>query len=162
MFSFKKNSLSLARRLDMIAATAVFAMMSLTCVDVFLRYFFRMPIPGTYEIVALLGAVAVSFAMAHTLAERGHVAVSLVVQLFPKWLQDIIEGIISIFGIVLFGLIAWQSVLYGMDCQRAGEVSMTLELAFYPIIYGVALSAMVVCLVLLVNLADALGKVRDK
>lgn len=162
MFSFKKNSLSLARRLDMIAATAVFAMMSLTCVDVFLRYFFRMPIPGTYEIVALLGVAAVSFAMAHTLAERGHVAVSLVVQLFPKWLQDIIEGIISIFGIILFGLIAWQSVLYGMDCQRAGEVSMTLELPFYPIIYGVALSAMVVCLVLLVNLADALGKVRDK
>jgi len=163
MFSFKKNSLSLARRLDMIAATAVFAMMSLTCVDVFLRYFFRMPIPGTYEIVALLGAVAVSFAMAHTLAERGHVAVSLVVQLFPKWLQDIIEGIISIFGIILFGLIAWQSVLYGMDCQRAGEVSMTLEwLPFYPIIYGVALGAMVVCLVLLVNLADALGEVKDK
>ena len=162
MFSFKKNSLSLARRLDMIAATAVFAMMSLTCVDVFLRYFFRMPIPGTYEIVALLGAVAVSFAMAHTLAERGHVAVSLVVQLFPKWLQDIIEGIISIFGIVLFGLIAWQSVLYGMDCQRAGEVSMTLELPFYPIIYGVALGAGVVCLVLLVNLANALGEVKDR
>ncbi len=162
MFSFKKNSLSLARRLDMIAAAAVFAMMSLTCVDVFLRYFFRMPIPGTYEIVALLGAVAVSFAMAHTLAKKGHVAVSLVVQLFPKWLQGIIECIISIFGITLFGLIAWQSVLYGMDCQRAGEVSMTLELPFYPIIYGVALSAMVVCLVLLVNLADALGKVRDK
>ena len=162
MFSFKKNSLSLARRLDMIAATAVFAMMSLTCVDVFLRYFFRMPIPGTYEIVAFLGAVAVSFAMAHTLAERGHVAVSLVVQLFPKWLQDIIEGIISIFGIVLFGLIAWQSVLYGMDCQRAGEVSMTLELPFYPIIYGVALGAGVVCLVLLVNLANALGEVKDR
>ena len=162
MFSFKKNVLSLARRLDMIAATAVFAMMSLTCVDVFLRYFFRMPIPGTYEIVALLGAVAVSFAMAHTLAERGHVAVSLVVQLFPKWLQDIIEGIISIFGIVLFGLIAWQSVLYGMDCQRAGEVSMTLELPFYPIIYGVALGAGVVCLVLLVNLANALGEVKDR
>ena len=162
MFSFKKTSLSLARRLDMIAATAVFAMMSLTCVDVFLRYFFRMPIPGTYEIVALLGAVAVSFAMAHTLAERGHVAVSLVVQLFPKWLQDIIEGIISIFGIVLFGLIAWQSVLYGMDCQRAGEVSMTLELPFYPIIYGVALGAGVVCLVLLVNLANALGEVKDR
>ena len=84
MFSFKKNSLSLARRLDMIAATAVFAMMSLTCVDVFLRYFFRMPIPGTYEIVALLGAAAVSFAMAHTLAKKGHVAVSLVVQLLIR------------------------------------------------------------------------------
>ncbi|GAG16797.1 unnamed protein product, partial [marine sediment metagenome] len=66
MFSFQKNSLLLARRLDMIAALAIFIMMTLTCVDVFLRYFFRKPIPGTYEIVALLGAVAVSFAMAHT------------------------------------------------------------------------------------------------
>ena len=125
MFSFKKNSLLLAQRLDMIAALAIFSMMALTCADVFLRYFFRKPIPGTYEIVALLGAVAVSFAMAHTLVEKGHVAVSLIVQMFPKRLQGIVESFISIFGIILFGLITWQSILYGIDCQRSGEVSMT-------------------------------------
>ena len=162
MFSFQKNSLLLARRLDMIAAMAIFVMMSLTCVDVFLRYFFRKPIPGTYEIVALLGAVAVAFAMAHTSVEKGHVAVSLIVQLFPKRLQGIIESIISVFGIILFGLIAWQSVLYGVDCQRSGEVSMTLQLPFYPIIYGVALCAGIVCLVLMVDLANAIVKVKDK
>lgn len=162
MFSFQKNSLLLARRLDMIAAMAIFAMMALTCVDVFLRYFFRKPIPGTYEIVALLGAVAVSFAMAHTLAEKGHVAVSLIVQILPKRIQGIVESFISVFGIILFGLITWQSVLYGIDCQRAGEVSMTLQLPFYPIIYGVALGAGVVCLVLLVDLANAIVKVKDK
>jgi len=161
MSSFRKNSLLLARGLDMVAAMAIAAMMSLTCADVFLRYFFRKPIPGTYEIVGLLGAVAVSFALAHTLAEKGHVAVSLVVQLFPKRLQGIIESIISIFGIILFGLIAWQSVLYAMDCQRAGEVTLTLQLPFYPVIYGVSLGAGVVCLVLLVDLADAIVKVKD-
>jgi len=160
MFSFRKNTLLLARRLDMIAAMAIVAMMSLTCADVILRMF-RRPIAGSYEIVSLLGAIAVSFAVAHTLAERGHVAVSLIVQLFPKRLQGIIESIISIFGIILFGLIAWQSVLYGMDCQRSGEVSLTLELPFYPVIYGVALCAVVVCLVLLVDLANAVAKVKD-
>lgn len=160
MFSFQKNSLLLARRLDMIAAMAIVAMMSLTCADVILRMF-RKPIPGTYEIVSFLGAVAVSFAMAHTTAERGHVAVSLIVQLFPKRLQGIIEGVISIFGIILFGLIAWQSVLYGMDCQRSGEVSLTLQLPFYPVIYGLAVGAVVVCLVLLANLLEAIGKVKD-
>jgi len=162
MFSFQKHSLLLARRLDIIASAAIFSMMALTCADVFLRYFFRKPIPGTYEIVALLGAVAVSFAMAHTLAEKGHVAVSLIVQMFPKRLQGIVESFISIFGIILFGLITWQSVLYGIDCQRAGEVSMTLQLPFYPIIYGVALGAGVVCLVLLVDLANAIVKVKDR
>ena len=160
MFSFRKNSLLLARRLDMIAAMAIVAMMSLTCADVTLRMF-RKPIPGTYEIVSFLGAVAVSFAMAHTTAERGHVAVSLIVQLFPKRLQGIIEGVMSIFGIILFGLIAWQSVLYGIDCQRSGEVSLTLQLPFYPVIYGLAVGAVVVCLVLLADLVEAIGKVKD-
>ena len=160
MFSFQKNSLLLARRLDMIAAMAIVAMMSLTCADVILRMF-RKPILGTYEIVSFLGAVAVSFAMAHTTAERGHVAVSLIVQLFPKRLQGIIEGVMSIFGIILFGLIAWQSVLYGIDCQRSGEVSLTLQLPFYPVIYGLAVGAVVVCLVLLADLVEAIGKVKD-
>ncbi|MBW2106408.1 MAG: TRAP transporter small permease [Deltaproteobacteria bacterium] len=157
MFSFQKHSLLLARRLDIIAALAIFAMMALTSVDIFLRYFFRKP-----EIVALLGAVAVSFAMAHTLAVKGHVAVSLIVQMFPKRLQGIVESFISIFGIILFGLITWQSVLYGIDCQRSGEVSLTLELPFYPIIYGVALGAAVVCLVLTVDLVNAISKVKGK
>ncbi len=144
----------------MIAAMAIVAMMSLTCADVILRMF-RRPIPGTYEIVSFLGAVVVSFAMAHTTAKRGHVAVSLIVQLLPRSLQGIVEGIVSIFGAVLFGLIAWQSVLYGIDCQGAGEVSLTVQLPFYPVIYGVALCAVVVCLVLLVDLAKAVRKVKD-
>jgi hypothetical protein len=38
MFSFRKNSLLLARRLDMIAAMAIVAMMSLTCADVSLLF----------------------------------------------------------------------------------------------------------------------------
>jgi TRAP-type C4-dicarboxylate transport system permease small subunit len=161
MVSFQKSSLWLAHRLGIIAAAAIFIMMGLTCLDVFLRYFFRKPIPGTYEIVSFLGTVAVSFAMAHTLAERGHVAVSLVVQLFPKRAQGVVESLISIFGFILFGLIAWQSVLYAMDCQRAGEVSLTLQLPFYPFIYGVAFGAGVVCLVLLVDLIDAVAKMRQ-
>ncbi len=162
MFSFRKSSLLLARRFDVIAASAIFFMMALTCVDVFLRYFFRKPIPGTYEIVSFLGAVAVSFAMAHTLAEKGHVAVSLIVQILPKRIQGIVESFISVFGIILFGLISWQSILYGVDCQRSGEVSMTLQLPFYPIIYGVALGAAVICLVLIVDLANAIANVKDK
>jgi TRAP-type C4-dicarboxylate transport system permease small subunit len=96
------------------------------------------------------------------LAKKGHVAVSLIVQLFSKRLQGIVESFISIFGIILFGLITWQSILYGIDCQRSGEVSMTLQLPFYPIIYGVALGAGVVCLVLLVDLVNAIANVKDK
>ncbi len=89
-------------------------------------------------------------------------AVSLVVQLFSKRIQGLIETIVSIFGIILFALIAWQSVVYAVDCQRSGEVSLTLQLPFYPIIYGVAVGAGVVCLVLIVDLVNAASKLRAK
>ncbi len=151
----------MARRLGIIAAVAIFSMMALTCADVILRLF-RMPIPGAYEIVSFMGAVAVSFAIAHTSVEKGHVAVSLVVQLLPKRAQDVIESILAALGIILFALIAWQSVLYGLDCQSSGEVSLTLQLPFYPIIYGVALGAGVVCLVLLVDFLNAIANARRR
>jgi TRAP-type C4-dicarboxylate transport system permease small subunit len=158
--TLKRFSLVLAQKLDMVAAIAIVAMMSLTCADVVLRLF-RKPVPGTYEIVSFLGAVAVSFAIAHTSAEKGHVAVNLIVRILPKRVQGIIESIVSISGIILFALIAWQSVLYGMDCQRTGEVSLTLQLPFYPVIYGVALGAAAVCLVLLVDLVNAIARLKN-
>jgi TRAP-type C4-dicarboxylate transport system permease small subunit len=158
--TLKKFSLVVAQRLDMVAAIAIVAMMSLTCADVVLRLF-RKPIPGTYEIVSFLGAVAVSFAIAHTSAEKGHVAVNLIVRVLPKRVQGIIESIVSLSGIILFALIAWQSVLYGMDCQRTGEVSLTLQLPFYPVIYGVALGTAAVCLVLLVDLVNAIARLKN-
>ena len=92
----------------MVAGAAIIAMMLLTCVDVVLRYF-RRPIPGTYELVCFLGAVSVAFAMAHTYVERSHVAVSFVVNYFPKRIQSLIDTITGSFGFAFFALIAWNS-----------------------------------------------------
>jgi len=147
-----------ARALDMLAAAAIVAMMTLTCADVVLR-FFRRPITGTYEIVAFLGALTVSLAIAHTSAEKGHVAVNLIVRLLPKRAQGVVESMIALFSLALFALIAWQTVLYGLASQRAGEVSLTLEFPLYPIIYGVAFGTGAVCVVCLVDLFEAILKV---
>lgn len=151
----------LAKRLYWIAGAAIVAMMLITCADVVLRYF-RKPIPGTYELVCFLGAVAVAFAMAHTSVERGHVAVSLVVRYFPRRLQGLIDATTNIFGLVLFALIAWYSLQYANDLRATGEVSLTLELPFYPFVYGVGFSAAAVCLVLLTDLYNSLVKVFGK
>ncbi len=157
----ERISNELARLLYWIAGTAIIIMMILTCGDVILR-FFRRPIPGTYELVCFLGAVAVAFAMAHTTVEKGHVAVSLVVRLFPARIQGIVESITSTFGFIFFALIAWQSVLYGHDLYTSGEVSLTLQLPFYPFVYGIGFSAAAVCLVLLTDLFKNLMKVFGK
>jgi len=171
----EKISKDLARILYWVAGIAIVSMMLLTCADVILRlgvtvyhkyhWFFLSPfkpIPGTYELVCFLGAVAVSFAMAHTSVEKGHVAVSLVVRMFPERIQAIIDSITSSFGFILFALISWRSVLYGNHLRASGEVSLTLQLPFYPFVYGIAFAAAALCLVLFVDLSKNLAKVFGK
>ena len=157
----ERISKDLAGKLFWIAGASIVGMMLLTCADVVLRHF-RKPIPGTYELVCFLGAVAVAFSMAHTSVERVHVSVSYIVQLFPQRIQRIIESITTCFGLFLFVLIAWQSASYANEVRLSGEVSLTLELPFYPFVYGISFSAAVVCIILLSDLLNTLMKIFGK
>ncbi len=161
MHIFEKLIRDLSKKMYWIAGAAIVAMMFLTCADVVLR-FFRKPIPGTYELVSFMSAVAVSFAMAHTSIEKGHVSVSFVVSHFPTKVQSLIECTTSCFGSFIFGFIAWQSILYANDLHTAHEVSLTLQLPFYPFIYGIGFSAGVVCLLLLLDVIKNMMKILEK
>ncbi len=171
----EKISKDLAKTLYWIAGAAVVAMMLLTCADVILRlgvtayHTYRWsflagfkPIPGTYELVCYLGAVAVSFAMAHTSVEKGHVQVELLVRLLPKRFQAFIDSVTGSFGFILFALLSWQSVLYANDLRASGEVSLTLELPFFPFVYGIGFAAAAVCLVIFVDLSKNLVQLFSK
>ena len=161
MRALQSVSKELARALYLIAGIAIVLMMLLTCADIVLR-FMRRPIPGTYELVCFLGAVAVAFAMAHTTAQKGHVAVSLIVSLLPQRLQGLIGVLTNAFGCIFFALIAWRSILYANSLRETGEVSLTLQLPFYPFVYGIGFSALAVCLVLLTDFSKNLMKVCGK
>lgn len=151
----------LARILFGIAGAAIVAMTLLTTADVVLRLF-RLPIPGTYELVSFFSAVSVSFAMAHTCVEKGHIAVSVLVQNLPPRGQALIDSLTSALSLLLFALIAWRSILYGENLRLAGEISPTLQLPFYPFVFGIGISSAAVCLVLLAEVQKNLQGVFKK
>jgi TRAP-type C4-dicarboxylate transport system permease small subunit len=161
MNTLERITQRLAKNLYWVAGAAIIIMMMLTCADVVLRYF-RRPIPGTYELVCFLGSVSVAFAMAYTTIEKGHVSVSFVVDLFPQKIQDIIACLTTSFGLCLFVFVTWQSMVYANDLRLSNEVSLTLELPFYPFVYGIGFSAAIVCLILLCDLINHLKKIFDK
>ncbi len=130
-----------------IAAAAVAAMMVLTCLDVILRLF-RHPIPGTYEMVSMLAAVFVSFALARTSIDQGHIAVDFLVQRFPKRMQHAIEAVNAIICALLFTVVCYQSVIYANDLKANGEVSMTLQLPIHPFVLGLAVGSAMLSIVL--------------
>jgi TRAP-type C4-dicarboxylate transport system permease small subunit len=171
MKGFSKTSQKLAVILYWVAGIAIVSMMLLTCADVILRLCVTLhhryqwtflsglkPIAGTYELVCYLGTVAVAFAMAHTSVEKGHVAVSLIVRLLPQSAQGAVGCITTLFGFIFFGLLSWQSILYGNDLVASGEVSLTLQLPFYPFVYGISFASAAVCLVLVTEFISNVAK----
>ena len=161
MFRLDKFINLLSYRFNWIAAGAIVAMMLLTSTDVILRLF-RHPIPGTYEIVGLLGAVVIAFSLAYTSIEKGHIAVEFLVQKFPRNVQLFITAINDLFSSFLFGLIAWQSILYASDLKQSGEVSLTLQAPIYPFIYGIAAGCGLLCFVLILEFLKSLKRIGEK
>ena len=158
---YQKTVNRLVKVMYYIAGVAIMGMMLITCADVTLRYF-RMPIPGTYELVSFLGAIAISFAIAHTSVEKGHVAVSFIVDKLPEKVRAGIRAVTGFIGLALFAAISWQSVLYANELWASGELSPTMKLPFYPIVYGISFATGMVCLVLLADLTNNLRKVANK
>ena len=161
MKTLEKISEALASVLHYVAGAAVFGMMIVTCLDVVLR-FFRMTVPGAYELVAYLSGVAVAFAMAHTTMAKGHVAVSILVRRFPKRWQNGIDAVTSAMGCVLFFLAARKILEMGWDYQQSSQVSMTLQMPLYPVAYSIGFSLFVVSLVLLTAFLGHAGKAMKR
>ena len=146
----------LTRGLNSLSALAVLAMMLLTCADIVMRLM-RRPITGTYETVGFLGALFVSFALAQTSVDRGHIAVDFLVQRLPNRVQEVVELVNGLVCIVFFALVAWQCGVYGAELRVSGEVSMTLQTPIYPVVWGIGAGCAVLCLVLIARASDVLA-----
>ena len=151
MRSFMRFTHWTSRILNWVAGWGLVGMMGLSCADIVLRLF-RRPILGTYEMVGFLGAIVAGFAMAQTTIERGHVAVQIVVTKFPPRVQKPLYLITHLLSLLLFAVLAWECVRYGNDFRTSGEVSMVLGLPFYYVVYGIAFSAAVVSIVLILDI----------
>jgi len=146
-----------AARLNWVAAASIVAMILLTVADVVLRLF-RMPIPGTYEMVGFLGAFIIAFSLAYTASEKGHITVDVLVQLFPRKVQAFLDAFNELAGAVFFGLIAFAGMDAASAIKDSGEVSPTLELPIYPMLYGIAAGCALLALILLRDFFESLKR----
>ena len=142
--------------LNVIAGISLSFLMLLTIADVALR-FFKMPIPGTYELVAYSGAIVIGFSLPLTSWLRGHIFVDFLVLNFSKKIQNIFNLTTRCVVIALFLLLGWNLMKYGVDLFKSGEVTPTLRLPFYPIAYGVGVCCFMECLVMVGDIHKILG-----
>ena len=146
----------LSRSINFIGGVSLVFIMFLTVADIILRSF-RKPIVGTFEIVAFSGAVVIGFSIPFTTWVKGHVYTDFLILRFSKKTRNVFQLFTRCLGIGLFSMIGWNLIKYGMDLKKAGEVSPTLTLPFYPVAYGLGVACFIQCLVLLCDILKISG-----
>jgi TRAP-type C4-dicarboxylate transport system permease small subunit len=142
---------------QVIAGISLVFLLLLTVADVILRFFHK-PIAGTYELVAFGGAVAIGFSLPFTSWTRGHIYVDFLLAGLPKKFRAALNISTRGLGLALFLIIGWNLLKFGTRLRVSGEVSPTLQLPFYPVVYGVGFCCFLQSLILFF---DVLKILRD-
>lgn len=150
-----------SKKLDVVAGIALLAMMALIFGNVLCRAAYR-PIMGTYEVTAFLASVTISLALANCAVNKGHIALTLFIDRLPPRAQAAFDIIVSIIGTSLYMVLAWEVAKYALHMKGTGEVSLTMEIPFYPFIFGVAFGLLMLALVSLVTLVKSLVRITKR
>jgi TRAP-type C4-dicarboxylate transport system permease small subunit len=150
MEKLNRASVGLNRIFAVASGAAVVGLIGLATANMVLRIVWK-PVPGSYELLGFLGAAAVACGMGYTQVHKGHIAVTILTDLFPSRANRVLDAVNHLIGAAFFGFCAWQTARWAMEVGRSGEVSQTLKMPFHPVIGTVAAGLAVFAVTLIVD-----------
>jgi TRAP-type C4-dicarboxylate transport system permease small subunit len=120
------------------------------------------PISGTFELTGYLGALLIVFALAHNQATQGNISVDFLVSRLSHRTQAMIDSLVYFISTVLYGVIAWRCVEEAVSLSKTEEVSPTLSLPFFPIVFTIGLGCGLLGLVLLTDFLKSVERALKK
>lgn len=107
---------------------ALVAMMTIIVADVFMRYAFNAPIPGTYDLVGILLAIMVFFGLAKVISERAEITIDIVDTLVPALVVRLLMIIASLIALAVLLFVFWSMIGPMISAHRYGDRSLELNL----------------------------------
>ncbi len=127
----------MARRTSQLAQLALVLVMLVIVANILMRIWWK-PMPGSYELVEILGAVILSMGIAYCAVARGHVTVSLLMEKLPQRVQAVVDIIVSLISFTFISAIGWGLLKYAKMTFDRGLETSTLSVPLYPIYFLVA------------------------
>lgn len=130
------------------------AMMVLTSVDIFLRFFLSKSIIGTVEIEGNYFMAAVIFLpLAYGMtARREHIRVEILTSHLPPRLRNALELFTLILSLFVFGLVTFYGFAGTWRSWSTGETMVNIALPIWPGRSLVAIGGTLLCLQMIVKL----------
>ncbi len=151
MGKFEKFVNSSSKWLNVIAGFGMFYVFIVSFADIIMNKVFKNPLNWAFDSISLLAVVAIAAAIPLVQINRGHIEIEFVEKRFNHIWRKIIALFINSLGIILWGIVAWRSFLYGKDILEAGEVSMSVGIIIFPFIWFQGFCAIFVIFVLLLQ-----------
>lgn len=121
--------------LGVIAAAVLFAMMTLTFVDVVLRYLFNSPLRGAFEITELMMVVLIFAGLPIVSRHDQHVTTDLIDRFLSRSVKRGLAAIIHLAcSAMLFG-VAWLIWIKAAKERGFGDTTATLQIHLSPFVY---------------------------
>jgi len=137
-------------------AILLFAMMTITAIDVIGRYVLNTPVPGGFEIVQYLMAVVIFASLPLTTAAERHLTVSVLENRFTGTTRRVYRIVMLLVSGIALLIIAWRMGVQADVLGRSKQVSGFLQLPLAPIAWIMtilsAFAAFIACMQLAAEL----------
>jgi TRAP-type C4-dicarboxylate transport system permease small subunit len=140
-----------------VSGIALMGMAGLTLMDVVLRYLGR-PILGTYELVGYLSAAIIGLALPRASLNNSHVTVGVVLEKLPSTWSRIFRIFTRILVLLMFFFAIYYFTSMAKNLIDSNTVSSSLKIPFYPVIFVLAFSCFVQCLVCILQILEGKGE----
>ena len=138
-----------------VAGFLLFAMMTLTFIDVVLRYFFNAPIKGGFEVTEMMMAVLIFAGLPLVSRKNEHVTIDAFDHFFPGAVRRILHVLIHLVCAATLVGMAWLLYRKAGNFAEIGDITQTLKLPIAPFVY---LMAALTLATAFVHVAAAFGK----
>jgi TRAP-type C4-dicarboxylate transport system permease small subunit len=136
----------MSESLSVVSGIAATCVMLLTVVDVLGRAISH-PVVGSYEMIALMGAILIGFSMPYTTTSGSHVFMEMLVNKLPGRVATGMNVFTRLLCIALFAVAGVNVFRFAGELARAGEVSPTLKIPIYPFTYIFGICCFFQCIV---------------
>ena len=151
IFWAEKGLYPLVKALDYLSWITLFAMMTITISDVFLRKFTNTSILGTVELTEFMMVIVVFCSLAQCEVDDGHIRVELIMDKFGPKVRTFTDIFTQTLCTVLFALMSTSIYHHAINMKSSGEVTMDLGLPMYPFVYIGFFGCIVMTLVLFIK-----------
>jgi TRAP-type C4-dicarboxylate transport system permease small subunit len=114
-----------------LAALALTMLMLITVADVSLRYLFRSPVRGSYDMVESMLVVFVFNSVAAGFFMRRHVVIDLIDSAIGRRATAVLIRIADLLSVVCLGLLLWAMLGPAIQAYEYGDRKLELNLPIY-------------------------------